>query len=363
MPPLSPDPAPTAPGMSVRGRLGGWIEERFGVSALAYPVPRHANRLPYLLGGITAGSFVMLVVTGVYLAQQYDPVPSEAHASVVAITASGFGSVVRSVHAWLATLFMITLALHLLRTFLEASYKRPREGLWLTGVGLFVVSGVVLYTGTILKWDQEAIEALGHNRELADVAGSLGFWFTPGFSDHVSLLTRAYAAHVSILPMLLAGGIGLHMLLIKRLKISPLAAGDPATIEARAVAEPQERFTRHLARLGAWSLAVLGLALLLTALRPVGIGPAGVEGIEVTKPPWYFLWVYPFEDWFGLRALIVAPGLLMLGLALVPFLDRSAERDPRRRRAWVVLAVGVVAALTALSIYGYTTRPVSHLGM
>ena len=70
--------------MSVRGRLGEWIEERFGVSALAYPVPSHANRLPYLLGGITAGSFVMLVVTGVYLAQQYDPVPSEAHASVVA---------------------------------------------------------------------------------------------------------------------------------------------------------------------------------------------------------------------------------------------------------------------------------------
>ena len=60
-------------------------------------------------------------------------------------------------------------------------------------------------------------------------------------------------------------------------------------------------------------------------------------------------------------------GLLIeavLGLTLlVPFLDRSAERDPRRRRAWVALAVGVVAALTALSIYGYMTRPVSHLGM
>ena len=97
-------------------------------------------------------------------------------------------------------------------------------------------------------------------------------------------------------------------------------------------------------------------------IRPAGIGPEGIEGIEVTKPPWYFLWVYPFEDWFGLRALIVAPGLLMLGLAAVPFLDRSAERDPRRRLGWVALAVVGVVALVALSVYGYVSRPVSHVG-
>ena len=356
----APIPAPQS---LLPTRVGRWIEERFGVSALAYPVPRHANRLPYLLGGITAGSFLMLVVTGIFLAQQYDPTTAEAHASVVRITASGFGGVVRNIHYWLATIFMVTLALHLLRTFLSASYKRPREGIWLTGVGLFVLSGLVLYTGTILKWDQEAIEALAHNRELGRIAGVFGFWFSDNFSSHVSLLTRDYAAHVSILPLMLGVGIVVHMLLIKRLKISPLASGTPAEIEARAASEPQETFTHHLARLGALTLATLGLAMLLTALHPAGIGPEGVVGIEVTKPPWYFLWVYPFEDWFGLRALIVAPGLLMLGLALVPFIDRNDERDPRRRRAWALLAAIVVAAWIGLSIYGYLTRPVSHIGM
>ena len=351
-----------APARTGRARLADWIDERFGVSALAYPVPRHANGLPYLLGGITAGSFVMLVATGIYLAQQYDPTTAEAHASVVQITASGLGGIVRNVHHWLATIFMVTLALHLLRTFLTASFKRPLEGLWLTGVGLFLLSGLVLYTGTILKADQEAIEALEHNRELASIAGWLGFWFSTGFSDHVSLLTRAYAAHVSILPALLGVGIGVHMLLIKRLKISPLASGTPAQIEERAATEPQEPFTRHLRRLGALTLGTLGVALLLTAIRPAGIGPEGIEGIEVTKPPWYFLWVYPFEDWFGLRALFVAPGLLMLGLAAVPFLDRGEERDPRRRRGWVALAVVVVVLLAALSVYGFVSRPVSHVG-
>lgn len=356
------DTATPAPAVTLRERLAGWIEERFGVSALAYPVPRHANRLPYVLGGVTAGSFLLLAVTGIYLAQLYDPITADAHASVVAITASGFGSVVRSVHQWLATIFMITLALHVLRTFLSASYKRPREGIWLTGVGLFLLSGLALYTGTILKWDQEAFEALAHNRELGKLVGVLGFWFSDSFSSHVALLTRDYAAHVSILPLLLVVLIGVHMLLIKRLKISPLASGSPAEIEASAASEPQEPFTRHLARLGALTLATLGLALLLTAILPAGIGPQGVEGIEVTKPPWYFLWVYPFEDWFGLRALIVAPALLILGLALVPFVDRNAERDPRRRRLWVALAVVVVVALIGLSVYGYLTQPVSHVG-
>lgn len=356
----APIPAPQS---LLPTRVGRWIEERFGVSALAYPVPRHANRLPYLLGGIAAGSFLMLVVTGIYLAQHYDPITAEAHASVVRITANGFDGIVRSVHYWLATIFMVTLALHVLRTFLTASYKRPREGIWLTGVALFVLAGLVLYTGTILKWDQEAVEALAHNRELGRIAGLFGFWFSDGFAGHVSLLTRAYAAHVSTLPLLLAVGIGVHMLLIKRLKISPLASGSPAEIDARAAREPQTRFTHHLARLGVWTLATLGLALLLSALRPAGIGPQGVEGIEVTKPPWYFLWVYPFEDWFGLRALFVAPGLLMLGLALVPFIDRSGERDPRRRRVWVALALGVIVAWTVLSVYGYVSRPVSHVGM
>jgi quinol-cytochrome oxidoreductase complex cytochrome b subunit len=53
----------------------------------------------------------------------------------------------------------------------------------------------------------------------------------------------------------------------------------------------------------------------------------------------------------------------MLGLALVPFVDRNAERDPRRRRAWVALAAVVVVAWIGLSVYGYVTRPVSHVGM
>ena len=342
-------------------RAGLWLDERFGFSALAYPVPRHANKLAYTLGGITLGAFVLLVLTGIYLAQLYDPTPARAHASVVHLTGEPVGAVVRSLHFWLASIFMITLILHLLRTFATAAYKAPREGVWLTGVGLFLLAGGLLFTGTILKWDQEAFEAFGHNIEIADLLGYLGFWFSPEFTDNVSLLVRTYVTHVSVLPLLFAGLVGVHLLLVKRVKISPLPWGSADDVERRERDETRLPFTTHLARIGYWTLAMLGVALILTALRPVGIGPEGVEGIEITKPPWYFLWLYPFENWFGLEALVVLPALLVAGLAALPFLDRSRERDPRRRRPWIALAALVLVAWAALTVYGFVTVPVSHV--
>lgn len=344
-------------------RIGLWLDDRLGLSAVAYPIPAHANRLSYTLGGVTLGAFLLLVATGVYLAQLYDPTPQGAHASVVHLSQEPFGSIVRSLHFWLAAIFMVTLTLHLLRTFVTGAYKKPREGVWLTGTVLFLLAGGLLFTGTMLKWDQEALEAYGHNIELSKLLGFAGFWFSNTFSDTVPLLTRTYIAHISLLPMALAGLVGLHLLLVKKQKISPLPVGTPEEIARRDAVEPTLRFTTHLVRILYWTLIVLGLALLLTALRPTGIGPEGVEGIEITKPPWYFLWLYPFEDWFGLKALVVGPALLVVGLVMLPFVDRDDERDPRRRRPWMALAALVIVAWAGLTLFAFLSVPVSHIGM
>jgi LPXTG-motif cell wall-anchored protein len=69
-----------------RSRIWEWLDDRLGIGGLRYPVPKHANSLPYTLGGITLASFVGLVITGIYLAQFYDPTPERAHASVAYIT-------------------------------------------------------------------------------------------------------------------------------------------------------------------------------------------------------------------------------------------------------------------------------------
>lgn len=345
-------------------RAWSWLDDRLGIGGLRYPVPEHANSLAYTLGGLTLAGFVGLVVTGIYLAQFYDPTPERAHASIAYITDTAFaGALIRSLHYWLASAFVITLVLHMVRSFATGSFKAPRELTWISGVVLFFLTAGLMFSGTVLKADQEAIEALAHNNEIADLFGFLGFWFSADFTDSLSALTRLYVAHVSILPLLVAGVLAVHMLLIKRHRISPLPWGDAGEVAARERAEHAESFASHLAHIGKWALVLLGAALLLAGLLPAGLGPAGVEGIEITKPPWYFLWLYPLENWFGLDALWVVPGILGLGLVALPFLDRSPERDPRRRRAWIALGLLALAAWLALTIYGALTVPVSHTEM
>ncbi len=347
-----------------RPGVWGWLDDRLGLSGLRYPVPKHANSLAFTLGGITLVSFILLIVTGVYLAQFYDPTPATAHASVIYITDTAFaGALIRSLHYWLASAFLITLILHMIRTFATGSFKAPREFIWVTGVVLFLLAAGLLFSGTVLKQDQEAIEALEHNNEIADLFGFLGFWFSADFTGNVSVLTRLYIAHVSILPMLAAAMIAVHMLLIKRHRLSPLPWGTQAEVAAREQDEHNEPFTSHLKHIGKWGLVVLGATLLLSGLAPAGLGPAGVEGIEITKPPWYFLWLYPWENWIGLQALYILPAILTLGLLAIPFLDRSAERDPRRRRFWMALGIVVLLAWVGLTIYGAVTIPASHTEM
>lgn len=350
---------------AARGGVTAALEERLGVSALRYPVPGHANTLGYTLGGITLVTFVLLVVTGIWLGQYYDPGTVEAaHTSVFYISAEApLGSVIRSFHYWLATMFVITLVVHLIRTFATGSFKRPREATWLSGVLLLGLGAAALFTGTVLKADQEAVEALAHNDEIADFFGALGFWFSADFTDNVAPLTRLYIAHVSIVPLLILVLVGLHLMLVKRHGVSPLPWGEADVVAERDRREPRIAFSSHLRHIALWGLAAAGVGLVLSGLLPAALGPQGAEGIEITKPPWYFLWLYQPENWWGLDALWIGSAALFLALFAVPFLDRSAERDPRRRRLIVALGALVAVGWIALTIAGATAELAAHVGM
>ena len=100
-------------------------------------------------------------------------------------------------------------------------------------------------------------------------------------------------------------------------------------------------------------------------LLPPPHGPAPIEGIEVTKPPWPLLWVYPVEDWVGVSGILWATLAIFAALLLVPLVDRSPERHPlARRRLPVVIAAGVVVGfIVALIVYAAVQPVVSHIEM
>ncbi len=356
------------PALEVARGAWGWIDSRLGLRTLRYRVPAYANRLPYLLGGITLVGILILIATGIYLAQFYHPDPTDAHASVVyIINEAQFGDIVRGVHYWTANIVMVTLLFHVARVLVWGAYRAPREVTWLAGIGLLVAMMGLFYTGSVIKWDQEGFEALAHNDEIGNILGGLGAWFTAEFSRSTSLRERVYTAHVTILPALLTLIVAAHLMLIRYHGIAPRPGEEEEVKEEMRAAEPGQHAARvshfdvHLRKIAGYGLLLTAVAIVLALLLSPPLGPVPVPGEEVTKPPWVFIWLYPFENWWGLTALLWLPIGLVLALALIPFLDRSRSSALRNRWLLILIVVLVFATIVAFGFYGRVITPASHL--
>ena len=369
-------PVPSSPGMTAdqptvtaRSKLRegwDWLDERLGLGALRYNIPAHANTFWYTLGGITLIGILMLVATGIWLAQYYNPDPAAARESVIYIqNVAPLGDIIRGIHVWTAYLVVITAVLHLIRIVVTASYKIPREINWLVGLGLLALLLGAVFTGTVLRWDQEAYEAMIHNMELATFLGALGGFFSDAFTTSVSMLPRLYSLHVSIVPLILALFLIAHFFLVKRHGISPTATQADAGAAPRGrLPKEQEtgHYPAHLRLMFGFGLALTALAGMIGFLFPQPSGSAPNPMIEVTKPPFLFYWLYAFEDWFGVTGILYA-GVTLFGLlALLPFLDRTPLRGLRRRPVVAALGMLLLIVIVILSIMVATAPAAKHLG-
>ena len=199
----------------------------------------------------------------------------------------------------------------------------------------------------MLRTDQEAVEALAHAVAGARVVGPLGAPFQPDFTPSSPLLSRMYGLHVSVLPLVLASLLALHLWLIRHLGVS--AAG-----EARAP------FRTHLRPLGGLALFLVAGVGILALASPASLLAPGLDGFEVTKPFWPFLWIYAAENLFGLSGMLLAPAILFGFLALVPVVD---GRDGRLASVIRVVGVGLLVLIIAAIVYAALAPAQSHLNM
>lgn len=343
------------PRRSVARRALDAIDERMGIRALEYPVPEHANNLGWSLGALTGISFFTLLGTGVYIAQWYNPMPEVANQSVrFLMTDVWLGAFARGLHYWAAQAMFVLAVLHMLRVFLHASYKRPREGNWLVGATMLLLAFLAIFTGTVLKWDQEGFEALIHNLDVAEILGGLGVWFGTDLAIQVPIVLRLYTAHAVIIPGLILVLFVLHALLVKRHKISAHPAIPHPEVEEAAP------FTAHLKRAMAYGLVLLGGLSALAVLIPPVVGPTPVEGIETTRPMWLFWWFFPFEQWFGVPSVGAAIAVIFGLIFLVPFIDRSPRRRWQERKISMVIAAVILLLMAAVTVYVWINNPNGH---
>lgn len=347
----APSKAEGSTGSELRSDRGFWAG-RLGARALRYPIPSDALSFPYLLGALTFVSFVVLVVTGVWLAQFYNPNPAGAHDSVLyIITRAPFGDIARSLHYWAASAMVLSIVAHIAWVFFRRSYRPPREITWYAGVGLAALAFLMVVTGPMLRYDQEGYEALAHFLAGGELAGAIGAFFTSGFTPSTSVLSRIFSLHTSLVPLAMLALIALHFWLIRVLGIR---AEGPATA----------RFDQHLGKIAGAGLLLLGVMLALATFAPEDLGYPPVPGHEITKPFWPVLWIYALESLFGVGALLWAPLTVFLFLVLVPLIDRGTRSDSRA--VVLMLRAGgaiLLIALLGVGLWAALSPPQQHLGM
>src|SRR5919197_3570161 len=341
-----------------------FLQTRLGWSKLfGYPIPKHANEVTYTLGGTIVVLGIVQLITGIILQQFYIPSSSSipgAYESVTQISNNANLAFIRNLHYWGANILLIIALLHMARVFIAGAYKKPREIQWLAGVGLLVMLFAFSYTGTVLKWDQEGEEALAHQIGISKTMGPLGVFLTQQFAPNVSLLTRIYALHITLIPTLAIPVLGLHLILIRLNGISTPKIVDRYKHLVPTM-EKTVPFSTHIKRMFVYGAAVTAIAVILSLWSSAPLYFKAVEGIEVTKPPWYLLWLYPLENAFGMPAISYATGLMIILLAAVPLVDRKdIATDPRVRKKMIKAMFGLLLIFTALLILGSVLRSIQH---
>lgn len=368
--------------MSLLRRAGRWLGDRIGFSALRehvfhHPIPPGTTTRKgwmYVFGNALVATFLLQVVTGTALATKYIPSPEHAWQSLQFLNEDvWFGSFIRAVHFFGASAMVVLVFVHMTRVFLTGSFKFPREMNWLTGSALLVLVLAMAFTGQLLRWDQDGVWTVMVAAKFAGrvplVGGVLMELILAGDTLGGATLSRFFALHVIIFPLLIFGLIGLHVFLAFYHGVSePPEAGrkvDPKTYRP---------WYRQLLRTGdarywpdaAWREMVF-IALVFTAVvtlalvyGPKGPGPAP-DPTEVTadpRPDWYFRWYYTLI-WLKPRALdqvimVWLPLFLGAVLLLMPFVASRGERAPQRR-PWAIALVASFflgwATLTAMGLH------------
>ncbi len=224
-----------------------WLEERSGlVGGVRYflfrKVPADTGWW-HTLGSATLTAFLVQLGTGVILAFYYEPHPDKAYPSIEHITNDlTLGWLVRGMHRWGASVFIILMFFHMARVFLFGAYKYPRELNWIVGVLLLVLGMMEGFFGYLLPWDQTAYWATVVGINLQGTGPFLGPFLGQilrgGSEIGDQTLTIFYALHMLVLPGAIMGLIGLHLYLVVRLGVSsppwsPEAAGREPEEEVR----------------------------------------------------------------------------------------------------------------------------------
>src|SRR6266511_1622943 len=293
------------------------------------------------------------------------------------------------------------LVLHLARVFFAGAYKRPRQFNWVLGVGLLLATLGLSFSGYLLPWDQLSYWAVTVGTNLVNYVPALGRILRDlllgGAQIGQATLLRFYALHVVVLPLALTVLLALHIWRVRKDGFAvqqptsgafaeeaterasgpaaPIAGGadvgeqrvrllgvvdrESVTAEERRVEDTVFTWPHLLVR-----HVVVGLATAAVVLTLGVAFAAPLRGLanpdltpEPSKAPWYFVGLQELLSHVDpLVAGVLIPLGTILGLALLPYLDRNPATEARHRKVAILLFATLLVIATALTIIGVFFR-------
>lgn len=357
----------------------------------------------FYLGELALFAFLGLVTTGIFLAFFYEPstrmvtyqgesLPA-AFASVLRINTLTLGLVARRIHHWSAHIMIAALVAHMARVYFTGAYKKPRDVNWVIGFILLLLTIGAAFVGYLLPYDEFAVTATSIGYRLVGsmpwIGDQIAQLFFAGQYPNNFLVPRFYGWHIMLFPLLLAGLIGVHLVILFKLKHT----------QDRGVTEhlrQQANETREgIVGLPLWPEQVLNMAVVFLAyaagvsllaafvpVHPVEVYGPPTPGTPPMKPDWYLLWIFgvlrliPSVEFTILGGHINAefiggiliPGIIVVLMLLVPFIDEwwtgDVPEDPTYeytdnltdRPGRTGIGVGAVVFFIMTSAAGYSNE-------
>jgi ubiquinol-cytochrome c reductase cytochrome b subunit len=391
-----------------------YLDQRTGIGVVVKNFARKVfpDHWSFLLGEIALYSFVVLVLTGIFLTLFFVPSMghtvwegpfepmngvgmSEAFASVldISFTVTG-GLLMRQIHHWAALLFLAAIVTHMMRVFFTGAFRKPREINWLVGFTLMILGLAAGFSGYSLPDDVLSGNGLriadGVARSIPIIGSYASYFLFGGEFPGTQIIPRLYAVHILLVPALILALVGLHIFLVVVHKHTHYAG--PGRTNRNVVGQPF--FPLYVAKAGGFFFIVFAVLALMGAtmtINPVwNYGPYDPSPVSAgAQPDWYMLFLegalrlMPGQgtewviggftiSWNILVPGVIIPGLFFTVLALYPFIEAWVTGDrrehhiaerPRNHPFRTAFGVGFLTGMGVLVLAGSNDLIATHFGL
>ncbi|MGW7526238.1 cytochrome bc1 complex cytochrome b subunit [Streptomyces sp. NPDC054783] len=349
-------------------RIADWADGRLGIYSLAKSNMRKIfpDHWSFMLGEVCMYSFIIIILTGVYLTLFFHPsmneveyhgsyVPlqgqlmSEAFSSTLHISFDVRGGLLmRQIHHWAALIFLAGMFVHMMRVFFTGAFRKPREINWLFGFLLFVLGMFTGFTGYSLPDDLLSGTGVrfmeGAILSVPIVGTYLSFFLFGGQFPGHDFVARFYSIHILLLPGIMLGLMVGHLILVFYHKHTQFAG--PGKTNKNVVGMPL--LPVYMAKAGGFFFLVFGVIAVIAAVAQINpiwaMGPYRPDQVSTgAQPDWYmgfseglirFMPGWEINFWghtlvLGVFIPLVIFPLVLVAIAVYPFIESWVTGDKR----------------------------------